>query len=270
MTEKAKEVLNNLVTKITTEDTLEFMKIKLFSDNVNIPCQKWSFLNQFLVFLARTCDARGIRQWEKVGRRLVKGCKALYILVPMIIKVPEDEKDASKKDTVKLSGYKAMPVFRVEDTVGDPLDYEAKLNNFDPSSFPLINVAKKLGIKIEAALTKDYYGAFYINENKIVMGTDDPQTFLHELSHAIDHLLPNYKQNLTLNEIVAELSSAFLGSLYGVKIDINNTIAYIQGYNGKADIINNIMQSLQRVEEIYNYVKKSNIKKNSRLKGNIA
>jgi antirestriction protein ArdC len=73
-----------------------------------------------------------------------------------------------------------------------------------------------------------------------------------------------------MNEIVAELSSAFLGSLYGVKIDIHNTIAYIQGYNGKANIITNVMQSLQRVEEIYNYVRKSNKVNSSQDKANIA
>jgi antirestriction protein ArdC len=89
------------------------------------------------------------------------------------------------------------------------------------------------------------------------MGIDDPQTFLHELSHAIDHKLPGFKKDRVINEIVAELSSAFLGSLYGVKIDLNNTIAYIQEYNGKANIINNVMQSIQRVEAIYNFVKKS-------------
>jgi hypothetical protein len=270
MTEKAKEVLNNLVNKITTEETLEFMKMKLFSDDVDIPCQKWSFLNQFLVFLAGTYDARGIRQWAKVGRRLIKGCKAFYILVPMIAKMPDNESNEPGKTISKLAGYKAMPVFRTEDTTGEPLNYEIKLHNFDPTSLPLIGVAKKLGVKVEAALTKDYYGSFRLSDNKITMGTDDPQTFLHELSHAIDYHLPNFKRELVINEIVTELSSAFLGSLYGIKIDINNTIAYIQGYNGKANIVNNVMQSLQRVEEIYNYVRKSNKTNNSKIKTNIA
>jgi antirestriction protein ArdC len=102
------------------------------------------------------------------------------------------------------------------------------------------------------------------------MGSNSAQTFLHELSHAIDYKLPRFEQDLVINEIVAELSSAFLGSLYGVKMDINNTIAYIQGYNGKADIVINVMKSLQRVEGIYEYIEKSKASDSREIKPNIA
>ena len=47
-----------------------------------------------------------------------KGAKAMYILVPRLKKV-EDE-DSGEEDSV-LIGFLAEPVFRIEDTDGEPL-----------------------------------------------------------------------------------------------------------------------------------------------------
>ena len=83
-----------------------------------------------------------------------------------------------------------MPVFRVEDTEGKELDYQETLRAFDPSKFPLYQVAVSLGVKVSAGLTTNAYGFFSPDENQIVLGTDDVTTFMHELSHAIDNSIP--------------------------------------------------------------------------------
>ena len=59
MTKKAKEVLDGLVEKINSEATSQFVKarIELFSDGSDIPCHRWSMMNQFSVFLSGTHDA---------------------------------------------------------------------------------------------------------------------------------------------------------------------------------------------------------------------
>jgi antirestriction protein ArdC len=284
MTEKAKSVLDDLVLKITSANTLGFIHKRLFTDDIDIPCKKWSLMNQFILFTADTYDARGMRQWAKAGRKLIKGSHAIYILAPVFSKkknkTDNDKKDEKeerdlyneaphddKKDTDGnddddeapqkiLVGFKAFPVFKVEDTTGRPLDYEIKLKAYDVQALPLIEVAENLGIKVEARLI-NHYGSYNLTKNRISMGHDDAQTFLHELSHAVDFALPHFNNNRNMNEIVAELSSAFLGSLYGVEIDMHNTIAYIQGYSGKANIITNVMKAIQRVEEIYTYIKDS-------------
>jgi antirestriction protein ArdC len=272
MTEKAKAIFDELVNKITAENTLQFIEKKIFTSDIKIPCKRWSFFNQFIVFLSQTSDARGMRQWSKVGRKVIKGSHAIYIIAPIImIKQKDDKKhrnknkedeqheedsEEDKKDFRKLIGFKAVPVFRVEDTEGKSLDYQEKIQRFDPSSLPLIEVAHKLGVKVEAALTpQGVYGFYNPEKKKIVIGTDEVQVFLHELSHAVDFILPGFKRDLIINEVVAEFSSAFLCYLYGIKADINNTIAYIQGFSGKARVIMDVMNSLERVEAIYNYIK---------------
>jgi len=55
-----------------------------------VPCRKWSWHNQLLVALSGTADARGIKQWNKVGRKAKKGSNAVWILAPRIKKVTKE------------------------------------------------------------------------------------------------------------------------------------------------------------------------------------
>ena len=66
----------------------------------------------------------------------------MYILVPCIYKQQHEE----GQEQFILRGFKAAPVFCVEDTHGQPLDYE----QIDPPSFPLIDVAEQWGISVKA------------------------------------------------------------------------------------------------------------------------
>jgi hypothetical protein len=262
MTEKAEQVLSGLVSKISSETAAGFLNYRLFSSEVDIPCRKWSALNQFITYLFNTQDARGIRQWNNAGRSVTKGRHPFYIIIPMIKrfakesgnKIEESENTGAEEFEEKLAGFKAMPVFRAEDTYGKELDYKIILNSFDPESFPLINVARKLGISVEARLTEGYYGSYTNSLKKIVMGTDEKSIFLHELSHAVDFKLPNRKEDYAFGEIVAELSSAFLGSLYDIKIDIPAVKAYIERYSGKINAAFKIIEALERVKAIYQFI----------------
>jgi len=267
MNTKAKEILDKVVVRLSSETASKFVRDRLFIDGSDIPCRRWSILNQFSISLAETADARGIRQWNTVGRRVNRGAKALYILIPIL--VPSlDQNDCRKgkgnddydntNSLVVLRGFKAMPVFRVEDTEGTSLDYQLAMRVFDIASLPLIGVATSLGVKVNAGLLpSNYSGAFNRRTKQIILSTDNPQTFLHELSHAIDSALPNQKSDYAFCEIVAELSSCFLGSLLGVKVSIESTRAYIESYAGKGHVAFRIAEALGRVESIYRYIELS-------------
>jgi hypothetical protein len=277
MTEKAKEVINDVISKITTTNVTNFIRQKLFYENINIPSSSWSSLNQFIMILANTIDGRGMRQWNKVGRIVNKGAKAFYILVPMIVPAKkikrkrtkdtqEGENTTEEKETestseedkkMQLGGFRAVPAFRVEDTSGKPLDYEIIEKQFNPSRFPLFEVAKKLNIAVKISFSSAYEGFYNITKNEIYMACDNPQTFLHELSHAIDNILPNKNNDTSYKEIVAELSSAFLASLYDIPLNIEATRDYIREYSGKHNILTKIMEATKRVEEIYTYIENS-------------
>jgi hypothetical protein len=154
-----------------------------------------------------------------------------------------------------VADFKEMPVFRVEDTEGAPLDYEERIKALDVESLPLFEVAKSLGVKVEAGLTDGGAAGWFINSTKqIRLGSANPVVFLHELSHAVDNAFPNKSNSYAFNEVVAELSAAFLASLYGVKFDIALTQGYIKYWEGKGHVAFQVVDALQRVELIYKFI----------------
>ncbi|GHV52219.1 hypothetical protein AGMMS49579_09110 [Spirochaetia bacterium] len=292
---QARQTLNALVKKITGEKMVAFMtqRITLFTEGADIPCLKWSELNQFITFMiGGTCDARGVRQWAKAGRKVKKGAKAFYIYVPMIYLPPKAEKaenettddkaganekegeKAEPKGVKKPLGFRLMPVFRVEDTKGAPLDYEIKAKELKVEDLPLIEVAKSLGVHVKAGPTKarGAAGSYATRFKTITMNTANKQVFLHELSHAVDFALPNRKADYAFGEVVAELSAAFLGSLYGVPVDIPSTREYIEywaknsGEHHPGHVAFKVTQALSRVEEIYRFIETKRKKTRSKAK----
>ncbi len=113
------EAMNSLLT-LFKEENLEIVARAVFRGN-DIPSDKWSFTNRLLMFLNGTDDARGFKQWQQAGRNVKKGCHAFYIIGPVTWKITE-EKSLGSGETVReekqiLAGFKAIPVFRFEDTV---------------------------------------------------------------------------------------------------------------------------------------------------------
>jgi len=276
MKPKAKAVLDELVSRLSAESTCKFVRDRLFSDGFDIPCRRWSALNQLCVSLSGTLDARGIRQWNAVGRRVRKGASAFSILIPILVAKDTREKRCEREEPKEtapgenraeapeeksLVGFKTMSVFRVEDTEGDALGYEAAMRSFEVKSLPLIEVASSLGVEVHTGLVTPGCSAIYSRKKKeIILGTDNPQTFLHELSHAVDAALPERNEDYAFGEVVAELSSCFLGSLYGVPVDFDSTKAYIANYAGRGHVAFRIAQALTRVQSIYTFIEAASSK----------
>ena len=87
----------------------------------DIPSAKWSWGNKLLQFLADTSDARRFRQWQEAGRKVNKGAKAFHILGPKARTVKETDENGREIEKVIVVGFFAIPVFRAEDTDGEPL-----------------------------------------------------------------------------------------------------------------------------------------------------
>jgi hypothetical protein len=261
-TENARKLLNDLVRKLDTETLAAFCQKRLFASEAKLPMNNWSRLNQFAAFLSGTSDARGINQWREVGRWPRKGSHAFYILVPMFRNVPAENDssidDEQSEERKILSGFRCMPVFRVEDTEGKDLDYQIAMRAFDPSRFPLYQLSVGMGVTIRAGLTTDCYGYFTPDKNAITLGTDDPTTYMHELSHAIDNAIPGKSEDRAFNEVVAELSSCFLCSLYGLPHHEEHTKAYIDSYQGRSPVAFQIMKAIDRVLGIYAFIESYN------------
>jgi len=172
----------------------------------NIPSTKWSLLNRTLMFLAETQDARGFRQWKQVGRYVKKGSKSFRILVPCIVKTENEENGEIEKS---LRGFMCKPVFRAEDTGGEPLEYE----KLELPNFPLIKRAEEWGISVKAIPGNyRYYGYYSSGRKEIALATPEESVFFHELAHvAHEKVNGNLKGGQDpMQEIIAELSAATL------------------------------------------------------------
>jgi|Deesub1362B_J571_1020462.scaffolds.fasta_scaffold01112_11 hypothetical protein len=243
------------------ENNPEKVALAIFKGNGK-PSDRWSFFNRILMLMNDTTDARGFKQWQKVGRRVKKGAKAFYIIAPVRKKVPVKVKETKEimnengeveiietEKTIfveKIVSFKPLPVFRYEDTEGDPLPQ--KDFNFEiPYEFN--GIIEELSLKIETIPFTYCYGSYSPHAKVIKLASPELIVFLHELCHAVDDYLHNLEGDNKTHEVVAEFSACVIAYLMGYKIPLGNVKEYIEYYGFKE-----LFKALTRVERIVNFV----------------
>ena len=163
-----------------------------------------------------------------------KGSKAVWILGPVRKKVKASKEALNgqvepNEEGFKeiLVGFKAIPVFRYEDTYGRDLPvYEPK----NPP--PLLEVAERFGMKVQyERLAPGVYGATDHTNKTIVLATEDWDVFFHELGHAIHRTFEpksGHGQEPEA-ETIAQLVAATLARLYDSPAD-SFSWSYIASY----------------------------------------
>ena len=160
---KVKQTLDCIIQRFKAGDIPKAVAFSMFP-SADIPSAQWSRLNRTIMFLSGTQDARGFKQWREIGRHVKKKSKAVYILVPNFRKTVDQKSGEEKKN---LIGFLTRPVFKMEDTEGDPLDYE----QIDLPELPLTECAEKWGISVKAVPGNySYYG--YYSPNRKEIGLD--------------------------------------------------------------------------------------------------
>ncbi|MCZ6691117.1 MAG: ArdC family protein [Planctomycetota bacterium] len=224
--DRVKETLDAVVRMFESGDVPAVVQKAVFPAP-NIPIAKWSLRNRVLAALAGTSDARGFRQWKGAGRHVRKGARAFSILGPRMVKV---EDKATGDESTRLVGFVAIPVFRLEDTEGESLDYELPT----VPAHPLMDVADRWGIKVRAEV---FNGARYgwTNGREIVLCDEAEETFFHELGHCADGREHSLKGGQHSDqEIVAELTAAVLARMVGRQPRNDGFhYRYILGYSQK-------------------------------------
>jgi len=230
--DKVKDVLTSILDRFKSGDIPKAIAFSIFPI-ADIPAAKWSLCNRTLMFFAGTQDARGFQQWKEAKRYVKKGAKSFLILVP---KFAKKENGEGEEETF-LAGFLTAPVFRLEDTDGEPLAYQ----QIQLPKLPLVEVAQQWGVSVKAIPgSYCYYGYYRDSAKEIALATEEEAVFFHELSHAahakvLGKLKPgqDWKQ-----EVVAELSAAALCHMVGKDGDkhLGNSYTYIERYASKAKI----------------------------------
>ncbi len=256
MNDKVKKTLQTILDQFKSGDIPEVVALSMFPIP-NLPCSKWSLLNRTLVFLHGTMDARGYKQWQQVDRFVKKGSRGIYILVPFIKK----KKEENENEKQVLLGFGCRPVFAVEDTEGEPLDYE----QIELPEFPLIQRAQEWGISVKAIPGNYRYCGYYSFESKeIALATPEEKTFFHEISHAAHEKIKGSIKGGQdpLQEIIAELSAQALCRIVGKKLadTTGNSFQYIEGYAEKIKMnpYSACLKVMTETEKVLNLILKEN------------
>ena len=226
--ERANSELEKIVSLFSSTQ-LPDLCVKALISAPEKPSSKWSLGNQLLMLLTGTSDARGYKQWNEVGRYVRKGAKAFRILGPVFAKKHIDNTSGDPDDEEEIEvlvGFRAIPVFRVEDTEGDVL---ATYKPRDPP--PLLEVAERCGMRVNyLRLSAGIYGMTDYERQVITLATEDWTTFFHELAHSLHRSFEpktGHGQESEA-ETIAQLVAATLARLYG-KPDDGFSWSYIAG-----------------------------------------
>lgn len=101
--------------------TLEMLQLNPYMEQAifqHMPedLRRYSPRNQLLIRLQRPeiKQVKGRGQWFKEGRKLRKGCKAIWILAPNTQKKKKLQEDEEEQENLK--GFFFMPIYAMEDT----------------------------------------------------------------------------------------------------------------------------------------------------------
>ena len=189
--------------------------------------------NCLLIMMQRPDATRvaGFRAWQKLGRQVKRGERAIRILAPVTYKVEGDDEDEQAR---RVAGFRVASVFDVSQTDGDPLpdfDFAQRLEGDDDGGLygRLAALAEREGLEVSRAPelargeTNGYYTGSLIWVRPDVSARMAAKTMAHELGHHFaGHTLGSCRE---AREITAESVAFVTLGHYGI-----DTGAYSFGY----------------------------------------
>ncbi|MGD0880299.1 MAG: ArdC-like ssDNA-binding domain-containing protein [Acidimicrobiales bacterium] len=156
---------------------------------------RYSFNNAMLIGLQDPDATRvaGFATWKKMGRSVVKGEKAIWILAPMVGRRTRTDDGEERRP---IFGFRPVAVFDVAQTEGDDLPQVCRnLEGDDPGACfdLLLERAQRMGYSVELAeLPGGTNGdcAFAARRIRVECRNHPAQrvkTLAHELAHALLH-----------------------------------------------------------------------------------
>lgn len=218
------------------------------------PSAAWSLGNRLLMLMAGTDDARGYRQWQAAGRQVVKGARSFAILAPRTVKRTEVVNGAEVERVVTV-GFLGVPVFRLEDTDGEPLERP----DYTPAELPpLHEVAERLGVTVRWLPFADrYYGYYTPGRHEIILCSTDASVFFHEVAHRAHEIVKgSLKGGQDRDqEIVAETVAAVLARMYDFELaEVVRSRRYVERYATGKDAGRAVVRLLAEVEKVLDVI----------------
>lgn len=206
----------------------------------------YSFSNVLLIHhqMPTASRAAGFHTWRSLGRSVRRGERAIWILAPITKRLVADDDDSGadpKEAKQVILSFRAVPVFDVSQTDGDPLPQVAsRLAGGDPCGAfdQLRRVAATIGYSVSVeTLPGERNGDCTFAEHHIRVRDDlapaqAVKTLCHEVAHAVMH--DGFAGARDLAECEAE-SVAYV-VCGGLRLDTSDySFGYIAGWAGGGD-----------------------------------
>ena len=225
-------------------------------------------LNNLFLIVAQKKDASAVasfKPWQKLGRHVLKGQKALKIWAPYQV-TRKDEKGQpvldKKGQEVKDTRFRLVPVFDVSQTDGKELPqpvYELEGTHQDYAN--LYRAAKETaaakGVRLEISKEPmEAHGYYSPTENKIVIraGMSERETLstiFHEMAHADLHnpkALEGQKLTRTNKELQAESVAYVVTNHYGLDTS-SYSFGYLANWSKEPDSLADLEAQLSIVQK---------------------
>ncbi len=215
----------------------------------------YSFNNVLLISAQanNATQVAGFNAWNKLGRNVSKGEKAIWILAPMVYKVADDTN--LNEETQVIRGFKFVPVFDVSQTEGEDLPSVCnRLIGDDPTNCyeHLVSIANSLGFSVEDfAFSGTTNGDCTFELHRIRVEVDNTpaqriKTLAHELAHAILH---SGEANRFLAELEAESVAYIVCQVLGIDSS-DYSFGYVATWAGDGEqAIDLIKASCERIQK---------------------
>ena len=168
--------------------------------------------------------------WQKKGRQVRKGEKALWILAPRFKEIVDEE---TGEVTDRKMWFARVPVFDISQTDGEPLECDYTTNNLHFYFKEIVSRVPKIKInESEKQLTRGYTDGKEIWISKYISDTRKICVLFHELAHYHLHFGKDRKKiPKDIRELEAESVAYMVASACGIVNDESSS--YIREWAGK-------------------------------------
>ena len=208
---------------------------------------RYSWGNALLIHMGcpGASHVAGYRAWQRLGRQVRRGAKAIRIMAPIL------RKDPKAQDRERVVAFKTACVFDISQTEGKPLPEFAAVSG-DPGTHlaSLKEYVRSSGIALErSARTGEADGMSLGGRIVLKAGLEPAAEFAvlaHELAHELLHRDTETRPGVkTVRETEAEAVAFVVCRSVGLQAN-GASSDYIQLYDGNKDTL---LASLERVQQ---------------------
>jgi hypothetical protein len=218
---------------------------------------RYSIFNQLLIAdqMKEATRVAGYRAWQREGRQVKKGAKALWVFAPIKRTWNESDEEGNLKTFVHVDGFTVVPVFDLSQTVGPELpsySISPTGSTMDKGQWltRLQVHAMSQGIMVEVGDANGAEGYYNPRENIIRLSDKlDTDGMVHCLVHELVHAAGvGYKDfGRATAEVVTELAADIVLAQIGLDTTRESSLyvlAWSDGDQGK------VLDALKTADEV--------------------